>query len=384
LFIVFVALLPVANGALAQDAFRFAVVSDSLAGNEWKTEKCTDENSGVGTILPVMVQHLLGIHKSRPVSLILYPGDLIAGRRNRDKATVAECNLVQLQRWREIVSPLVDAGIPIRITVGNHDAESTVPHRVRCGQHNWLYMPDMANFEALVKVCGDMREGVQGPASDLGWTYSFDMGSMHFIMLNAFTMFENNSFSNETIKWLIDDLEKAQTDGRTIFVASHTPAFPGGTDRIWSSLPFYDPTYNCEGYQPPRGIDRRNQRDRFWNILKQHKVVAYFAGHDHNLQVQQVEGVWHVIAGGLSEELDPLNGAKQDKNSNRILYDGEWQNPRALELWPWMDDQKSYWGYVLATIQAERMTLEVYGTNTRPQAPDEIKLLKTFELRGKR
>lgn len=369
------------SGALAEEPFRFAVLCDSRS--EWKTQKCTDENSGVSPILSVVVQHILRLHQSSPIQLILFPGDLIAGMLKRDQATVADCNIVQLRRWREIVSPLMENGISLRVTPGNHEVQSVELGMESCGNHNWAYIPELANFQALTMVCGDMRAGESGPDSDLGWTYSFDMGPAHFVLLSSYTLFENNSFSNQTISWLIKDLQKAKRAGRILFVASHAPAFPGSR-HMTNSLSFYDPTYHCDGYGPPSGIDRRNQRDRFWNILKQHGVVAYFCGHEHNIQVQEVEGVWHVVSAGLTPQLYGLNGADKSQKANTILYDGELQNPRASELWPWSYDKKAYWGYVLVTLDGDEATMDVYGTTSFPEKPEDFTLVKTFQLRHRR
>jgi hypothetical protein len=95
-------------------------------------------------------------------------------------------------------------------------------------------------------------------------------------------------------------LEKQRN--KKIFVPH--PLVSGG-GHMWDSLPFYDPKYDCDGYDSRFGIDHRTERDRFWNILKKNGVIAYFCGHEHNIQVQQVEGVWHVVSGGLTPKLSP-------------------------------------------------------------------------------
>jgi hypothetical protein len=198
-------------------------------------------------------------------------------------------------------------------------------------------------------------------------------------MLNSYTMTHAGAFSEDTIRFLQEEAAKARSEGRITFVASHAPAFPGG-GHMYDSLPLYDPTFNCAGYDPLYGIDRRRERDRFWNILKTNGVAAYFTGHEHNTQVQEVEGVWHVIAGGLTEKLYPLNGAPEDKKTNTILYDGRLQNPRASLRWPWDEKPASYWGWCLVTVDGGRVTMEVRGTDTFPKNPADFKLLKTFTL----
>ena len=149
---------------------------------------------------------------------------------------------------------------------------------------------------------------------------------------------------------------------------------------MWDSLPFYDPKYDCDGYDGRFGIDHRTERDRFWNILKKNGVIAYFCGHEHNIQVQQVEGVWHVVSGGLTPKLYPLNGVKNDERRNTILYDGEFQNQRASVNWPWNDGQKSYAGWCLVNVQSDKVTMEVFGSENPPKNKSELTSLKVFEL----
>ncbi len=299
----------------------------------------------------------------------------------RDAPSVHECNRRQLTKWREKVSPLLTSGIPIRITAGNHEAISVPEKPIACGEHGRAYTPDPNNLMVLHEAMADMVGDNSGPASDLGLTYSFDMGPCHFVVLNAYTMLHGNSFSEETIQWLRDDLAKASSGNRKTFVTSHPPAFPG-SKHMWDSLPSYDPTYSCSGYDPRFGMDKRRERDRFWNILKENKVIAYFCGHEHDTQIQEVEGVWHVVSGGATEKLYALNGAEGGKEPNLKLYDGQPQNPRASVNWPWDGDKKSYWGWCLITVEGDKVMLEVLGSDTLPTEASDFKALKTFVLRN--
>jgi hypothetical protein len=381
LYALFVLSLAAGNG-LADEIFRFAVLCDSRG--QLATSRCEDDNYGVNSTLDVMVKDIVARNAAESVKLVLFPGDMIHGVLKRDAPSVAECNRVSLNHWREVVSPLLKAGMIMRVTVGNHEtvvADASKP-RLRCGDHLSPYFTEMENFKVFREVLGDMIDGTPGPESDLGLTYSFDMGGCHFAVLAAYTMFYHGTFSNETIDWLDWDLSKAREAGLKTFVVSHPPAFPGG-GHMWDSLPFFNPTYNCDNYDGRFGIDRRKERDRFWNILKKHGVVAYFCGHEHNIQVQEVEGVWHVVSGGLTPRLYPLNGSKADKQRNTILYDGAFQNPRASVIWPWNDGQQSYWGWCLVTVEGEKVTLDVIGSAQIPTKRTDLKLLKSFVIKDK-
>jgi len=341
--------------------------------------RCVDDNRGVSPLLRIMVEDIRARHQAAAIKLVLFPGDMISGIWPRDAPSVAECNGIMLGHWRETMKPLAEAGMAIRVTLGNHEAAVMDPGEpgTRCGGHNWPYRPRLENFEVVRRLVGEMMTGNRGPESDLGFTYSFDIGGCHFVLLAAYTMFQNNAFSNETLQWLEEDLRKAEGSGKKLFVASHPPAFPGG-GHMWDCLSFYDPDYSCDNYS---GIDRRKERDRFWNILKKHKVIAYFCGHEHNIQVQKVEGVWHVVSAGLTPKLYPLNGAPLDKRPNRILYNGKLQNPRASLNWPWNDGRRSYWGWCLVTVEGNRVRMEVFGSEKPPSSSKDLRLLKRFDLK---
>lgn len=369
-------ILVISGYALPGETFRFAIFSDSR-GN-LITNACSDDNSGVSTILPLLRDHVLNIHETTPIELVLFPGDMMAGYFPRDALSTAECNRIQLTRWRDIMKPFSDKGIPIRVTAGNHEAASYDLSKgdIRCGEHSRAYLPAFENFQVFKEVLGDMLGEKNGPKSDLGLTYSFDIHGCHFAVITSYTMYENNSFSNETMQWLDSDLKAAHEKGLKLFVVSHSPAFPGG-GHTWDSLPFFDPTYTCFDYS---GIDRRKERDRFWNVLKRHGVLAYLCGHEHNTQVQLVDGVWHVIAGGLTQKLYKFNGAEDDTKRNLILYDGHFQNPRASVNWPWDYNKKSHWGWAMITVQENSVTMDVYGTSKQPESFQDLKKLKSFTL----
>jgi hypothetical protein len=371
-------LLFCADSRLTAETFRFAMACDTRG--DLKAVRCADNDFGTSPVLGPIIDSIVERNQKDRISLFLFPGDLISGTMKRDAPSVHECNKQQLMKWKEKVAPLLKSEIPIRITAGNHEAISIPEKPVTCGPHGRPYTPDLNNLTTLRDVMSDMVGENSGPASDLGLTYSFDMGPCHFVVLNAYTMFHGNSFSEETIQWLQEDLTKASAAGRKIFVTSHPPAFPG-SKHMWDSLPCYDPTYSCSGYDPKYGVDKRRERDRFWNILKQNKVIAYLCGHEHDTQVQEVEGVWHVVSGGGTEKLYYLNGAEGGKETNLALYDGQPQNPRASVNWPWDGNKKSYWGWCLITIDGDKTVLEVVGSDTLPTKASDLKVVKTFTLR---
>jgi hypothetical protein len=361
----------------AEDILRFAVFSDSRSDGR-PTDTCTQVDFGVGKSLAPVVESVLKKHAESPIRLILFPGDMIRGLYPYCGTTVAESNRSQLQYWRRIMAPLMDAGVEIRVTTGNHEAIASDPNipGIKCSKHTWPYRPSLDNYRVLKEVLKDMMGPDTVPGSDLGFTYSFDEGDVHFVMLDAYTPYRRDAFSEKIILWLEEDLKTAKEAGKRIFVASHPPAFPGG-GHMWEGLPFYDPGYLCENRS---GIDMRKERDRFWKILQRFGVIAYFCGHEHNIQVQQVRGVWHVVSGGVTPDLYPLNGSEKDHRRNTLLYDGKFQNPEATEIWPWNDGKESYWGWCLVTVRPESVEMEVFGTPKHPLSGNDFGFLKKFTL----
>jgi hypothetical protein len=90
--------------------------------------------------------------------------------------------------------------------------------------------------------------------------------------------------SDHLYDWLVNDLQA--TTQRHLFVFGHEPAFPqpdadnGRTRHIGDCL----------------DADPAN-RDRFWSLLRDSGVIAYFCGHTHNYSAYFRDGVWQMDAG---------------------------------------------------------------------------------------
>ena len=123
-----------------------------------------------------------------------------------------------------------------------------------------------------------------GPAGGEETTYSFDFQQAHFVILNVYFDGTNDrgsdgDISDNLYNWLVADL--TQTKQPLKFVFGHEPAYPqpdmetGRTKHSTDSLNFYPAN-----------------RDRFWELLKEQGVLAYFCGHTHSYSHMQIEGVW--------------------------------------------------------------------------------------------
>jgi hypothetical protein len=102
-------------------------------------------------------------------------------------------------------------------------------------------------------------------AGSVETTYSFDYGNLHVIVLNGTgtgpAISVNGDVVNALYQWLIDDLY-ANTQP-VVMVTGHEPAFPE-----------FRHITDCLNKYP-------SNRDRFWKVLNDQKVLAYLTGHTH-------------------------------------------------------------------------------------------------------
>jgi 3',5'-cyclic AMP phosphodiesterase CpdA len=145
-----------------------------------------------------------------------------------------------------------------------------------------------------------------GPAGCEKTTYSWDFKNAHFIVLNLYfdgkdEYGTDGDVVDELYEWLKADLEKNKKPA--VFVFGHEPAFPFYRQR-WSSLNRY-----------------KAHRDRFWKLLEDNGVAAYFCGHTHKPAVyRENEGkTWQVQCG----EARGRKNRKEDAFVNVIVRKDE-------------------------------------------------------------
>jgi len=159
--------------------------------------------------------------------------------------------------------------------VGNHELESSLfMEWLRAFNAGGFNLPNIVNA---------------GPSGCMETTYSFDYGNAHFIVLNEYCNGVSDTATDGDIgdalyDWLVEDLEK--NSKQVIFVFGHEPAYP---------MP------DTESGRIRHEADSLNKyeanRDRFWNALVTHRVIAYICGHTHNYSVVNINGVWQVDSG---------------------------------------------------------------------------------------
>jgi hypothetical protein len=133
--------------------------------------------------------------------------------------------------------------------VGNHEAETAA-------DMTWVRNA-FSGLPYIVK---------SGPSGCGDTTYSFDYGNAHFVAINEYYDGTSDTGTDgdvvtELYNWLVDDLNNNTKP--VVFVIGHEPAYPQGA-HVGDSL---------DGHT--------TNRDRFWKLLNDRKVIAYICGHTH-------------------------------------------------------------------------------------------------------
>jgi predicted phosphodiesterase len=158
------------------------------------------------------------------------------------------------QQFFDQIGPLM-ATTPLYVSIGNHEAESLFFYRYFSfpGHERW---------------------------------YTFDYGNARFIALNS-----NFSLQPWTPQypWFVSELQRAQADGvEWLFVFCHHPAYAEG----WGG----------DGGQ----LDIRNH---YLPLMEQYGVDAFLAGHTHDYERGELNGIIHIVTGGGG---GPLSSWSQD------------------------------------------------------------------------
>ncbi len=113
---------------------------------------------------------------------------------------------------------------------------------------------------------------------------SWDHENAHFVFLNEYCCGDGR-ICDHVYDWLVNDLNS--NTQRAIFVVGHEPAFPENA-HVGDSLDAYP-----------------EERDRFWQLLRDHDVIAYICGHTHVFSTETVDGVLQIDAGNAG---NPVHG----------------------------------------------------------------------------
>lgn len=188
------------------------------------------------------------VNKLKP-SFALNTGDIVYG--SRDPREIEQ----QFMEYSRVVRRLT---MPVHVSVGNHE--------IGGNRDNEAMMKRLLKRSSLY--------------------YSFTFGNSYFAVLNTEIVGETSKITGAQLEWLKADLKRNRAKAHK-FVFIHRPLYPVD-GHIGSSLDQYP-----------------DDRAKFVAVLKQNKVDAVFAGHEHLFDKSVVDGVTEYITGGAGAPLYP-------------------------------------------------------------------------------
>ena len=166
------------------------------------------------------------------------------------------------------------------------------------GNHE-LDQPEYLPYLRAYNAGGDTLPNVvrTGPPGALETCYSFEHENVHFVVINQYYDGQSDrgvdgDVTDALYTWLAADLEANRKP--QVFVIGHEPTV---------SMPDLN-----NGRVRHRGdsLDKYPEHNhRFWSLLREHDVIAYFCGHTHNTSVAKINGVWQIDAGHARGKGDP-------------------------------------------------------------------------------
>lgn len=211
--------------------FTFAVMGDT------QDFELPDSSGG-------FVKAVAQIEKIKP-DFVMTVGDLVSGC-----GSPATC--ASYKAWKNIAKPILPITYEV---VGNHDrivGNKSDQEKTAADQQwqNYFNLP------------------TNGPPGYEKFTYSFDVGNSHFVVLDSEKPKEH-AIGQDQLDWLDKDL--ASDTKENTFVFWHEPAFPMSY-KIGQSLDY-----------------RPTGRDALWTIIDKYNVTAVFNGHEHIYSRQQID-----------------------------------------------------------------------------------------------
>lgn len=211
-------------------------------------------------------------------------------------------SVVMYSAWSNAMSPVYQAGIVIYPAVGNHDAND------QAGFTN-VYAPFLP---------------LNGPANDLGRTYTVEHSNALVLVLNAFVPYHSYRFNQQ---WI--DSVLATNTRPHVFAVGHVPAF--------------------KGVHPDCLDDFPDDRDRFWDSLGRAGGRIYFCGHDHFYDHTRIDD-------GDGNPDNDLHQMVVGTAGGPIYTDGTYDGNNSRFV-PVRIDHDAAFGFVLVTVDGYNVTV---------------------------
>jgi 3',5'-cyclic AMP phosphodiesterase CpdA len=185
--------------------------------------------------------------------LVISTGDMVAGQRLMPALTRPEIEAMWASFHRAVSDPLADAGLPLAVTPGNHDASSGARFQLERAIFREQWLP---RRPAL-----DFVDGAHYPLH-----YAFALGPVLFVALDATHV---GHLASREKQWLETLLERHGAGYQARVVFSHLPLWPFAEGRE-------------QDYLGDAELER---------ILQAHRVDVHLSGHHHAYYPAEKDGV---------------------------------------------------------------------------------------------
>lgn len=253
-------------------SWKFVVFGDNRGDNKgWNATKDGYKDGGINK--PVLADEAAAIKQEQP-EFVLVVGDLV---------TKWTPQLVNIHSNALMASELADWR---QIWMDNTGGLPVFPVR---GNQEWNASPSV--WTDFIKTLPGISAIEQnGPAGEVGFTYSFTCKNVLFVALDEYVFApsaDSPTLAPATLDWL--RAQMAAFNKPHVFAYAHAPAY-----EIWDAKAAAPFTVLKDGLPSPAPIiDNKvgpvamscdavaNVRDPLWNILGQEGAGAFFCGHDH-------------------------------------------------------------------------------------------------------
>jgi hypothetical protein len=261
------------------ESWRFAVCADSRAEAAFGAAGYAPDNGVNREVLNKLIAQL----NKEKLDFLLFAGDAVMGEKKQDLKPGEPGSLdFELKGWIDLMKKL---NCPWYFSVGNHEA-----------YHD-------SNADALRRAfkAAGRQMPTNGPANQLQLVYSFDHKNAHFVNLNPYQAGAPHHVQTD---WLQSDLATAKKDH--VFVMAHEPAFSVIGEKE-----------KCLEASPP-------DRDKFWAVMTEKHVDAYFCAHEHvyyRIHPAPQSDVWQIIAGVAGAPVDEIQGQKAPQKFGYLVVE---------------------------------------------------------------
>ena len=310
-----------ASQSVPQASWSFAMLGDTRGDRDTTT-------NGISPYLNAIAQKIATLSPD----LVLVCGDLVNGDDVPTNSPLADYAL-QFTNWMTAMQPVYNytngTGIPIYPVRGNHE---------NC-DHEGPTVKDLkkAYYQAF-KSCVPTNGPNYGLTNDqTGFTYSFTHRNVTFVVADQYFYYNeaagDSGYHDLARAWVSQQFQQANSPYK-IFMA-------------------HEPIFNSESAEPG-GFFGNNAaalqtREQFWNALGTNGVQLYLTAHIHNETVARTTDdygnpIFQLVAGNGGAPLEAIGGSHE----------------------PGVDVQytNSLFGFSLATVAADALTIQYYSLNT--------------------